>query len=99
MNNKDETYLTAHSNLQSALVNFVVASYAVNLDEEAIASATADIIYDYNKKLFETMRRSMLPMVKEFELSKSDKFADLEKDWQAAMEEWEKKQMWKVLSK
>ena len=37
MNNKDETYLTAHSNLQSALVNFVVASYAVNLDEEAIA--------------------------------------------------------------
>lgn len=91
--------LRTRSDLTDAIEDFITASYHAGKLDEDIASDIADLLYDYNKNLYREIQVSMLPMVKEFEGSKSLNKVDIVKDWSTLAEEWEKLQMWKVMNK
>lgn len=93
-----ETYMDSRNNLGAAIEQYVAVSYTVDLTEEMIASNIADVIHDYNKKLYETLQKQMLPMVKEFNGSKSMKHDEIVKDWELLIVKWDQDQMWKKLS-
>jgi len=95
----NERYMRARMALEAAIDEFVVAANSVGFDEISIASSVLDAAYDVNPNLYKEMQRLSLPMVKEFELSKSLNFSELEKDWERAIVLWEQKQMWKVMNK
>lgn len=99
MSDQNETYMITRMALDTAINEFAVSARAVGFDESSIANSVLDSAYDFNPNLYEEMQRLLLPMVKEFELSKSLQFSELEKDWERAMVLWDQKQMWKVLNK
>jgi len=99
MSTNNERYMLARMALESAIDEFVVAANAVEFDGNSIASSVLDAVYDVNPALYKEMQRLSLPMVKEFELSKSLNFDALSTDWERAIVLLEQKRMWKVLNK
>jgi len=95
----NERYMRAKIALNTAIDEFVVASNAAGFSENSIAGSILDSAYDFSPDLYKEMQRVSLPMVREFELSRSLKFTELEKDWEHAMVLWEQKQMWKIINK
>ena len=99
MSNQNERYMRAKMFLDSAIEEFVTSARSVGFDDDSIAQSILDSTYDFNEEMYAKMQKLLLPMVREFELSKSLRFDDLQKDWERALILWDQKQMWRVLNK
>ncbi len=99
MSSTSERYMRARMFLNSAISEFIEASYSAGFGNASIASGIIDSIYDTDQEIFKEVQHATLPMVKRFHHSKSLHFEQLEADWKKAVVEWEQREMWKIMGR